>query len=144
MRQKHFSKLNALLGLILALAPFVLFPVCGPMPNGGFMMCRYSGILITGMGGAIVVLAILTPWVRGGIVVFFRILSAAAALLCYLIPARIVVVGNKAALGWECGLCKAADMACRATTMPAVNVLVGALVLVNVTALIFGLVEPKR
>ena len=42
--------LNAILGVVLALTPFVLFPVCGPMPNGKHMMCHYSGIFIAGMG----------------------------------------------------------------------------------------------
>ena len=40
--KKIFFILNALLGVVLALTPFVLFPVCGPMPNGKHMMCNYQ------------------------------------------------------------------------------------------------------
>ena len=47
--KKIFFILNALLGVVLALTPFVLFPVCGPMPNGKYMMCHYSGIFIAGI-----------------------------------------------------------------------------------------------
>ena len=72
------------------------------------------------------------------------VLSIVAALLSYLVPMRIVVIGNKATMGWECGLCKAADMACHTATMPTVTVLVSALVLVNVVALIHGFVGRGR
>ena len=49
MLRKAFLVLNLLLGAVLALTPFVLFPVCGPMPNGKYMMCHYSGIFIAGI-----------------------------------------------------------------------------------------------
>ena len=137
--------LNALLGVVLALTPFVLFPVCGPMPNGKYMMCHYSGIFITGMGALIVVLSLLALWGhRKWAASLSGVLSIVAALLSYLVPMRIVVIGNKATMGWECGLCKAADMACHTVTMPAVTVLVSALVLVNVVALIHGFVGRGR
>ena len=138
--------LNALLGVVLALTPFVLFPVCGPMPNGKYMMCHYSGIFITGMGALIVVLSLLALWGhrKRWVAPLSGVLSIVAALLSYLVPMRIVVIGNKATMGWECGLCKAADMACHTTTMPAVTVLVSALVLVHVVALIRGFVGRGR
>ena len=138
--------LNALLGVVLALTPFVLFPVCGPMPNGKYMMCHYSGIFITGMGALIVVLSLLALWGhrQRWVAPLSGVLSIVAALLSYLVPMRIVVIGNKATMGWECGLCKAADMACHTATMPTVTVLVSALVLVNVVALIHGFVGRGR
>ena len=138
--------LNALLGVVLALTPFVLFPVCGPMPNGKYMMCHYSGIFITGMGALIVVLSLLALWGhrKRWVAPLSGVLSIVAALLSYLVPMRIVVIGNKATMGWEGGLCKAADMACHTVTMPAVTVLVSALVLVNVFALIHGFVGRGR
>ena len=138
--------LNALLGVVLALTPFVLFPVCGPMPNGKYMMCHYSGIFITGMGALIVVLSLLALWGhrKRWVAPLSGVLSIVAALLSYLVPMRIVVIGNKATMGWECGLCKAADMACHTATMPTVTVLVSALVLVNVFALIHGFVGRGR
>lgn len=146
MIRKTLLILNLLLGAALALTPFVLFPVCGPMPDGKHMMCHYSGILITGMGALIVVLSLLALWGhrKRRIAPLSGVLSIAAALLCYLAPMRILVIGDKAGLGWECGLCKAADMACRTATMPAVIVLVSALVLVNVVALIHGFVGRGR
>ena len=138
--------LNALLGVVLALTPFVLFPVCGPMPHGKYMMCHYSGIFITGMGALIVVLSLLALWGhrKRWVAPLSGVLSIVAALLSYLVPMRIVVIGNKATMGWACGLCKAADMACHTVTMPAVTVLVSALVLVNVVALIHGFVGRGR
>ena len=146
MLRKAFLVLNLLLGAVLALTPFVLFPVCGPMPNGKYMMCHYSGIFITGMGALIVVLSLLALWGhrKRWVAPLSGVLSIVAALLSYLVPMRIVVIGNKATMGWECGLCKAADMACHTTTMPAVTVLVSALVLVNVVALIHGFVGRGR
>ena len=146
MLRKAFLVLNLLLGAVLALTPFVLFPVCGPMPNGKYMMCHYSGIFITGMGALIVVLSLLALWGhrKRWAASLSGVLSIVAALLCYLVPMRIIVIGDKAGWGWECGLCKAADMACHTTTMPAVTVLVSALVLVNVFALIYGFVGRGR
>lgn len=146
MLRKVFLVLNLLLGAVLALTPFVLFPVCGPMPNGKYMMCHYSGIFIAGMGALIVVLSLLALWGhrKRWAASLSGVLSIVAALLCYLVPMRIIVIGDKAGWGWECGLCKAADMACHTTTMPAVTVLVSALVLVNVFALIYGFVGRGR
>ena len=146
MLRKAFLVLNLLLGAVLALTPFVLFPVCGPMPNGKHMMCHYSGTFIAGMGALIVVLSLLAFWGhrKRWVSSLSGILSIVAALLCYLVPMRIIVIGDKAGWGWECGLCKAADMACHTTTMPAVTVLVSALVLVNVVALIHGFVGRGR
>ena len=44
MKKKVFSMLNALLGLLLALTPFVLFPVCGtPAPDGSPMQLGEVG-----------------------------------------------------------------------------------------------------
>lgn len=146
MLRKAFLVLNLLLGAVLALTPFVLFPVCGPMPNGKHMMCHYSGIFIAGMGALIVVLSLLALWGhrKRWAASLSGILSIVAALLCYLVPMRTLVIEDKATMGWECGLCKAADMACHTTTMPAVTVLVSALVLVNVVALIHGFVGRGR
>ena len=146
MLRKAFLVLNLLLGAVLALTPLVLFPVCGPMPNGKYMMCHYSGIFIAGMGALIVVLSLLALWGhrKRWAASLSGVLSIVAALLCYLVPMRTLVIGDKATMGWECGLCKAADMACHTTTMPAVTVLVSALVLVNVVALIHGFVGRGR
>lgn len=147
MKKKVFSMLNALLGLLLALTPFVLFPVCGtPAPDGSPMRCHYSGLFIVAMGGLILAAAV--PALRAkGRARFFRlscILSAGAGLLAYLVPVGIVPLGNKALWGWECGLCGDVHHACRAVTLPAVGGLAAAVVLVNVLALIWDFVGGER
>lgn len=147
MRQKHFSMLNAFLGLVLALTPFVLFPVCGtPAPDGGPMKCHYSGIFIVAAGLLVVALSLLSLTVvrKRGVFACACILSAGAALLAYTVPERIVSLGDKAVWGWECGLCGDIHHACRAVTMPAVSVLVLGIVLLNVLALLWNAVSRER
>lgn len=130
--------LNTVLGVVLALTPFVLFPVCAELkPDGTPMKCWYSGIFITIMGIAAVAFALLS--ILGKLPVVFTILSAAAALMCWLVPNGIIGLTGE---NWACGLCADPSHACRAVTLPALGTLVVAIVIVSVAALIFMFVQP--
>ena len=61
--QKFLLWLNAALGAVLALTPFVLFPVCTePRPDGTPMKCWYSGVFITIMGVLLVAFSLMSLW----------------------------------------------------------------------------------
>lgn len=129
----------ALLGAILALTPFILFPVCAePRPDGTPMKCWYSGIFITVMGVLIAGFALMS--LRGKLPIVFTVLSAAAALMCWLVPNGIVsLAGN----GWACGLCADPGHACRAVTLPALGCIVTAIIIVSAAALVLKFVLPE-
>lgn len=138
--QKILLWLNAALGAALALTPFILFPVCAePGPDGTPMKCWYSGIFITVMGVLIAGFALMS--LRGKLPIVFTVLSAAAALMCWLVPNGIVTLAGE---GRACGLCADPGHACRAVTLPALGVLVPGVVLVSVFVLILNFVQGRR
>ena len=137
--KKLIHILSLALGLLLALAPFILFPVCELMPGGNPMRCWYSALLIQGLGSAIGILSLMGLWRRLSSVVHVAV--AVAALMCWLVPHQIVRVD-----GWPFGLCGNPEHACRAVTMPAVGLLVAAVVTLSVLGLILNFVKgaPSR
>ena len=139
--QRYLLWINAVLGGVLALAPFVLFPVCAdPKPDGTPMGCYYSGIFITIMGVLVIVFSLLSAQQKKWGALSF-IASGTAAALCWLVPNKIVPVGGA---DWACGICGKADHACRVTTMPAVGVLVAVIVVASVAGLIMNFVKGKN
>ena len=58
LKSKTVNILVLFLGLVLALTPFVIAPVCPPMANGMRMSCYYSGLLATGAGIGIIITSI--------------------------------------------------------------------------------------
>ena len=116
---RRLAVFEAFLGVLLALTPFVLWPVCSmPKPDGGHMLCWYSGILITAIGVLVVLFSILAWWKSWSF-----LLAAAAALLA-----------------WLCGM---ANHACRAVTMPVVGWIVLAIVLIGIAGLVSGFVGKR-
>ena len=138
--QKFLLWLNAVLGAALALTPFVLFPVCAELkPDGTPMKCWYSGVFITIMGALIVAFALMS--LRGKLPIVFTVLSAAAALMSWLVPNGIVTLAGE---GWACGLCADSAHACRAVTLPALGVLVAVVPLVSAAVLTLNFVQGRR
>lgn len=139
-----FAVVNALLGLVLALTPFWLAPVCSQMaPHGGPMKCYYSGLFIAGMGAVVVVLALfaLLRRGRGWFAVLASLVAVAAAVACLLVPNGVIPLRGA---GWVCGLCGDPTHACRAVTMPFVQKVAAAIVALNVVSLILSFVRGGR
>jgi len=136
---KFLRFINLLLGALLALAPFVLFPVCENFkPDGTRMNCFYSGIFISSMGILIFAFAVLK--LKNKIPSLLSILTAACAALCWLVPNEIIRIAGE---NWACGLCSMPEHACRAETLPAVGVLMILIVIANVIEIIFNFVRGK-
>lgn len=127
-----FKKIILPVSLVLALTPFVLFPVCDSLKaDGTHMACWYSGLLITAMGVLIFALSLLKGHtaVRTGA-------SIVSALACWFIPNRIITLQ-------PFGLCAASDHACRASTMPVVGIIVIVIIAVSVSGLIVSFVKGE-
>jgi len=120
--------LLVLLGIIIILTPWVIFPVCEvhdiymvlqsgvkmPMP------CGWTARAETGIGALIVVaggllLARKTPETKQAVGVF----SIAAGVLVILFPTVII------------GMCKLADHPCRQLTLPALEILGAAVIIIG-------------
>ena len=118
--------------LALALTPFVLFPVCDSLrPDGTHMACWYSGMLITFAGASILLLSLpkKLPALRLSLIVLL-------AVLCWFVPQRIINFP-------PFGLCAAPEHACRASTMPAVGLIVIMIVAVSVSGLVMSFVKGE-
>ncbi len=118
--------------LILALAPFVLFPVCDSLKaDGTHMACWYSGILITFAGASILLLSLPKkfPALRLSLI-------ALLAVMCWFVPQRIINLP-------PFGLCAVPEHSCRASTMPAVGLLVIVIIAVSVSGVITSFVRGE-
>ena len=112
-----FALLHAALGLLLALTPFVLWPVCDRLtPDGGHMACYYSGLMAVCLGASVVALDALYVLSRSRAA---RLVSCVVALV---VPALMHALAIGALRisgdGWAIGLCGMDTMACRAVTVP--------------------------
>ena len=128
--KKYILSANVSLGLLIALSPFVLFPVCQSLrPDGTHMSCHYSGVFITVMGVLVALSSLLSLWRRNALWV---VLAGAGGVSCLLVPYRVI------------GLCAMSEHACRASTMPAVWVMSCLVVVLCVVYLAVNFVSPNR
>jgi hypothetical protein len=127
-RTNGIGALLVLLGIIISLTPWVIFPVCEmhglfvetktgmqlPMP------CGYTGRAETGVGALIVVaggllIARKTPETKQAVGIF----SIAAGVLVILFPTVLI------------GMCRLADHPCRQLTLPALEILGAAVIIIG-------------
>lgn len=105
---------QALLLLFVALAPFVLIPVCPAMPNGTYMSCHYTGVLLTIVASVLLLITLIqlikpVRWLVIAGSIFVLIGSA----LCYLIPNQFIPL--EYSTGHLIGLCGRSSMQCHIT-----------------------------
>lgn len=135
--KKILSTLGLLLAVVLALTPFVLFPVCETLtPMGTPMKCYYSGVFVTMTGIATILLALGTLFFKRG-TPFFRILMIIASFFCIAVPRGIITVKIR---GGVCGLCASAGHQCVTSTMPALWWIAGGIIVLEFFALLWDFV----
>ncbi len=140
------SSILALLGIILILTPYQLFPVCGiPAPDGTPMKCAYSAKLIIALGVIILLVNLVAILKRKkALYSLAYIATAIAAFFSYALPKQLIKVGNKKTMGWEIGLCAKADHGCRLHTLPALDVIIPAVIIIAVIAIVLNfLIKDK-
>lgn len=111
----------AVLGLLTALIPTVIFKVCEAM-DGKFMKCHWTSQTEVAVGIATIVLGLLIVLSKEKAAqAAYAVASAINGVLVILIPTAVI------------GVCGSADMPCHSGTKPAL-IIAGALIIV--TALI--------
>ena len=125
-------KITAIAGIILAMTPFLIFPVCDTLrPDGSHMSCWYSGVLITVSGALIFIMQFVKkfPALR-------LIITLCLAVSCWLVPQRIIDVA-------PFGLCANIEHSCRAVMIPSAGVIVIAIAAVSIAELVMIFVRGK-
>ncbi len=144
-----FNIIKILMGLVLALTPFVLFPVCDGLMKGMPMKCYYSGIFMTVAGAVIVLFSVIGLFVNKK---WYSYLSNTVVIvegaLSYLVPHQVIKIGNKAKLGWECGMCNAAKMGerimtCQTKTVPATNIIIPIIIVLGIVGIIYSFLRNE-
>lgn len=134
------KKFILFVGLILALSPFVLFPVCNDTrPDGAFMGCFYLGVFITLMGVLIILFALIAILEKfSSLCVIF---SGICAVMCWLVPNGIIKIsGSK----WACGLCANPEHSCRALTLPAVGIIAALIIIFCIVDITINFILGKK
>lgn len=107
----------ALLGLLTALIPTLIFKVCEGM-DGKFMKCHWTAQTEVALGIAILVIGILIVLVKEkAAAAAFAVSAAINGVLVILIPTVVI------------GVCGSSEMACNSGTKPAL-IIAGALIIV--------------
>ena len=105
----------ALLGLLTALIPTVIFKVCAAM-DGKFMKCHWASQVEVALGIAVLVLGLLIVLAKENAASSaYAAASAINGVLVILIPTVVI------------GVCGSADMPCHSGTKPAL-IIAGALI----------------
>lgn len=121
-----------ILGLLLALTPKFLFPVCY---DGSYMDCWGAGLFVMLMG---LVIEFLNWYINLGVPpLACNILSLVPALMAILVPYRIIALDSFM-------LCDDASHACRTSTMPAVIVIASLIIILNVVCAAVNLYAWKK
>ena len=93
LKKKIINVVILLLGVILALTPFVIAPVCPPMANGMRMSCYYSGLLVTYVGTGIVITSLISILLNNKVInIVLTIINAIAGVCVHLIPNKIIKI----------------------------------------------------
>ena len=107
----------ALLGLLTALIPTVIFKVCAAM-DGKFMKCHWTSQVEVALGITVLVLGLLIVLAKENAASSaYAAASAINGVLVILIPTVVI------------GVCGSADMPCNSGTKPAL-IIAGALIIV--------------
>ena len=107
----------ALLGLLTALIPTVIFKVCAAM-DGKFMKCHWTSQVEVALGIAVLVLGLLIVLAKENAASSaYAVASAVNGVLVILIPTVVI------------GVCGSADMPCNFGTKPAL-IIAGSLIVV--------------
>lgn len=146
LTKRILSAVQLLLTAVIALTPFVLSPVCGPMPNGHYMACHDSAILVTVGGGILLLFALLQLLLSGKrpLMLSLSVLQVAAAFLLYAIPHRIIPISFRTKMDGSAlmaGICAKDGMAC-VHTFALLNWLLAAVALIAL--ILLGLVVSGR
>lgn len=114
------SFLNILIATLIALTPFTIAPVCGPMDTGKFMTCHYMGKAEVGLGILLAVLALVSVLLKEGAKFGTHLSMALAAIYALALPKVLVAT------------CMHPEMPCNAHTRPVIYVAGGAYLVISV------------
>ncbi|MDO4788317.1 MAG: DUF4418 family protein [Johnsonella sp.] len=122
-----FGIIFTLIGLLLCFIPSHIAPVCGPMQDGGFMKCHWTGRSIKGLGAVLAFLGIAflilkNEALRCGL----SIAGIALGVLTIMIPLKLI------------GTCKMPAMGCNMHTKPAVYLLAGIYIILHIIYLLLN------
>ena len=113
-------------GVLLALVPFYILPVCEIGGGMSPMRCHWTGSVLTGFGVFFVVVGTLQlPWRDNGVRIGISVMTVCAAILGGFVPAHLV------------GMCTSPAMPCRTGTYPAVMILLALIALTGTVNAVF-------
>ncbi len=149
LKNKSVNVIVLLLGVILALTPFVIAPVCPPMANGMRMSCYYSGLLATGVGIGIIVTSLISIFVNNKIInVILSIINIIAGICVHLIPNKIIKIsigmgkdGNPRFMGY----CMKDSMECiKHNTFTIVSVLGISIAIISLIYVVYVSIKKEK
>lgn len=111
-RLSWLNRLQALMGMLIALTPFILKPVCAKlMDNGMPMPCHYSAIIVTILAVVLTLINLVIPFVnRRKFKLLINVVSMLLIAAIVLIPLQVIKFKLPGAP--ICGICRHDGMPC--------------------------------
>lgn len=133
-RDRIIGIIYCILGLLIALGPKVLFPVCAGLKDDGTpMKCFYTSQVTIGLGMGIIMFGLMIMLLKeksGKLVSSIGVLFL--TMMTYLVPNALI------------GVCKTETMACRMLTLPALNIISLVSLIVSTIHIVLTLKEDKN
>lgn len=133
-KDKIIGAIYCIIGLLIALGPKFLFPVCAGLKDDGTpMKCFYTSQVTIGLGMGIVMFGLILMLLKEKTA---KIVSSAGVLfltvMTYLIPNVLI------------GVCKTDTMRCRMLTLPSLNIISLVALIVCAVHIVLTLKENKN
>ncbi len=127
-----------ILGVVVALAPHFIFPICSKLrPDGTPMSCYYTAKLVIPLGALLVAVNIFAFLKQKKAIYYLSALvSLVVGFVGYALPNRIIAVGNMKTMGWQIGYCMKEMMQCNHTIKPAFNMIMPLIMVISIVLLI--------
>ena len=98
---------------------------CGPKEDGTFMSCHYAGLALTGLAVGLLVLSVISLFLKSRVAVtILGLLQIALAVIALVVPGTVI------------GLCMMPDMRCRAVMRPGSIVFAALIMVVSIIRLV--------
>ncbi len=136
----------AVLGVIIALAPHQLFPICSKLrPDGTPMSCFYTAKLVLPLGIVLAVFGAFAFWKNKKSVYYLSsVVAIVVGFVGYALPNRIIPIGSMKTMGWQIGYCMKETMICNATIKPALNIIMPLVLLLGIGLIIMNMLSRSE
>lgn len=149
LKKYIFNIILLILSIILYCIPFIIAPVCTISNNGMYMSCYHSGILVRNIATVLIILNIISIFIKNKFKFIFNFIVIVLSLLVHLIPHKIL----KIKFGYNImkntprfyGFCSKDVMHCvHNKTFFWTSVIVGFIIVITILSIVYSMLKKEE